>query len=77
VNDCSVSEELRRAAYRFGRRDAEAKARWQHSLEQELWGKVLPGCTLEQKAVVLSEYGRGWRAVGSDLSFGRAPPRHG
>lgn len=71
MNDRAVSEEFLARAFEFGRQDAETKAPWQHSLEEKLWGKVLPDFSLEQKAVVLTAYGKGWQAAGKDL-----PPGH-
>jgi hypothetical protein len=56
------SEDLRKQAYELGLRDAQSRAEWQHGLEQHLWGTVLPDFSLEQKAVLLTEYERGWSA---------------
>jgi hypothetical protein len=77
VNDRALSVQLRRIAFEFGVADAEAEAAWQHSLEEKLWGKVLPDFTLEQKAVVLTEYGRGWRSAGRPLPAGHPVPEQG
>jgi len=77
VNDRALSEQLRKTAYDYGFEDAASAADWQHSLEKELWGKVLPDFTLEQKAVVLTEYGKGWRAAGRNLPSGHPVPEHG
>jgi hypothetical protein len=74
VNHHALPAELRKIAFDFGVEDAEAEAEWQHSLEDKLWGKVLPDFTLEQKAVVLTEYGRGWRAAGRNLPAGHPLP---
>lgn len=74
MNDRAVSEELRARAFDLGRQDAETQAAWQHGLEERLWGKVLPDFTLEQKAVVLTEYGRGWQAAGRKLPSGHPLP---
>jgi hypothetical protein len=74
VNDRALPVELRKLAFDFGVADAEAAAEWQHSLENKLWGKVLPDFSLEQKAVVLTEYGRGWRTVGRNLPAGHPLP---
>lgn len=74
MNDRALSPQLRKVAFDCGYQDASASADWQHSLEEELWGKVLPDFTLEQKAVVLTEYGRGWRSAGRSLPPGHPVP---
>lgn len=74
MNDHALPVELRKIAFDFGVADAEAQAEWQHSLENKLWGKVLPDFSLEQKAAVLTEYGRGWRAAGRNLPAGHPVP---
>lgn len=77
MNDRALPAELKKIAFDFGMADAESEAEWQHSLENKVWGKVLPDFSLEQKAVVLTEYGRGWRAAGRNLPAGHPlPPPH-
>jgi len=74
VKDRALSPQLRQAAYDYGYQDASARADWQHSLEEHVWGKVLPDFSLEHKAVVLTEYGRGWRSAGRSLPPGHPVP---
>jgi hypothetical protein len=74
VNPRALPVEMRQLAFDLGVHDAEARAAWQYSLEDRLRGK---GFTLEQKAVLLTEYGRGWRAAGCRAQAGRLLPDRG
>ncbi|MDB4976435.1 MAG: hypothetical protein JWN48_4776 [Myxococcaceae bacterium] len=67
-------EQLAQRAFTYGKADAESGARWELSLEQHLWGTVLPDFSLEQRARLLREYGAGWQAAGKPLPSAQSVP---